>query len=86
MGEPVNQRKKIEQYIMQAIYLREKTEGFRKININSLSSYEWQRTPKLCDGTGNMHEKLFLRILGSSVNYGGEFIGCSGNYYISPES
>ena len=65
------ERKKIEQLLLQEVYFREKTENFIETKTDSLESYEWERMIKLCDGIGNMHEKLYYKTLGAHVFYGG---------------
>lgn len=70
-NEEAREIKKIEQMLLQAIYFRDKTQHLLATQTNSLTNYEWERTLKLCDGTGSMHEKLFLKVLGSFVFYGG---------------
>lgn len=57
--------------LVQALYLRDKTEHFLKTNTKTLDSYEWERTLKLCDGVGNLHEKIYLKTFGETTSYGG---------------
>lgn len=63
--------KKIHQVLLQAVYLRDKTQHLHQANVTSLQSYEWERILKLYEGTGNLHEKLYIKVLGSSIFYGG---------------
>ena len=78
------EKKKIYQLLTQSIFFREKTEYFRKNKINSLSCYEWERTLKLCDGRGNLYEKVYLKQMSSVLYYGGEFFGCKDLTFITP--
>jgi hypothetical protein len=74
------------QMLIQAIYLRDKSEDFLKRNCSSLDSYEWERTLKLCDGVGSMHERIYLKSFGVAVAYGGEFLSPFNPMFITIET